>query len=144
MTNEKVVLPPMRRLGVENWTPGDFAEDARRRKAVDEVRILRKKALTDRGWQLHYRHCSRDRNGEWALDPLTGDRVSHEDAYLLQEAREPGSVPSWPKFDSNWKPPPSTEGLLHIGEVQVQPMEAPSGLVFYQDYKYIDEGESNA
>ncbi len=139
MTDKKVVLPPVRRLGVENWTPEDFAEDARRAKAISEVTVLRKKALTDRGWQLHYRYCSCDHNSEWALDPLTGNRVSHEDAYLLQEAREPGSVPLWPKFDNNWKPPPSTEGLLHIGDVLVQPMQAPSGLVFYQDYKYGDD-----
>lgn len=97
-----------RRIGVENWTEQDFLEDARRNKLNSEVDQARVKALKDKGWELHYRYCSHDEDGEYAIDPLTKERFSHKEAYLRQEAREPGSVPQWPKFDE-WQPPPSNE-----------------------------------
>lgn len=103
-----------KRMRVENWTEADFIEDARRAKLRHEAHQARVQAMMDHGWVLRNRYCSHDTHGEYAIDPLTQEQISHKEAYLRQEARQPGSVPPWPKFDSDWKPPPSNEGLFTI------------------------------
>jgi hypothetical protein len=122
--------------GRENWTDADWDEDARRNKVNTEVAALRKRALLVRGWELNHARCSRHAHGEWAKDPSTGEHVSHAEAYRLQEEREPGSVPSWPKFENGWSPPPSTQGLIKNEIIAIQPMKAPVGSIFYLDYQY--------
>lgn len=130
---------PIKRQGVENWTPEDFAEDARRAKAYQEAYEARKKALTDRGWVFHRDYCHRHGGDSLlAVDPLSGSQVSSAWAYTLQEEREPGSVPPWPKFENTWEPPPSTEGLFSIGEVTAQPLAVPSAAIFYMTFELPD------
>lgn len=107
----------VRRIGVENWTEQDFLEDARRTRLNKEAHQARVQAMKDNGWELHNRYCSRDVDGEYAIDPLTQEQISHKEAYLRQEARKPGSVPPWPKFDK-WQPPPSNEGLFNIEDIK--------------------------
>jgi hypothetical protein len=121
-------------VGRDHWTPEDHAEWARRSRANGEVHRARRQALVDFGWELHDRRCSHHHGGEWALDPLGGEHVTHEEAYRRQEERRPGSIPSWPTFDNDWKPPSSNEGLMTISELKIQPLQAPSGLIFYQEY----------
>lgn len=161
-----VEKPVGRILGRENWTDADWEEDARRSKANAEAAEARKQALLTRGWELHYAYCSRDTRGEWAKDPFTGQRVTHADAYRIQETRQPGSVPEWPKFEPrverpnsyerllkedelepgeakpDWQPPPSTLGLFDIGEVKVQPMKAPASSIFFLNYTYGTESDT--
>jgi hypothetical protein len=144
VTDEKVTFPPMRRLGVENWTPEDFAEDARRAKAGREAYEARKKALTDRGWRFRRVYIQPGPSGFHevmgdeliAVDPVTRGNVAYNQAFVIQEEREPGSIPPWPKFDNDWKPPPSTEGLFNIGKVRVMPMLKPAASIFFMGYKY--------
>lgn len=117
----------------ENWTEADWQEDARRQKANNEVAAARRCALLNHGWELHHSYCSHDVDGEWAKDPLTNGHVSHEEAYRIQEVRKPGSILPWPTFSNDWNPP-STQQPIQIGEVKVEPMKMPTGLVFYLDY----------
>jgi hypothetical protein len=107
-----------RRIGVENWTEQVFLEDARRSRLNNETHQARIKAMQDNGWELHNRYCSRDEYGEYAIDPITKEQISHKEAYLRQEARKPGSVPPWPKFDKSWRPPPSDEGLFNVNDIK--------------------------
>jgi len=112
-----------RRIGVKNWTEQDFLEDARRARLNKEAHQARVKAMQDNGWELHNRYCSRDEHGEYAIDPLTKERISHKEAYLRQETRKPGSVPPWPKFDKSWRPLPSDEGLFNIDNIKPMNLE---------------------
>jgi hypothetical protein len=123
-------------LGRENWTDADWDEDAKRCRANSAAAEARRQALLSRGWELHFRYCSRDQHGEWARDPVSYAHVTHEEAYRLQEEREPGSVPPWPKFENGWSPPTSTKDLIRSEITEIKPMKAPTGLIFYLDYKY--------
>ena len=137
-TNEKGEQVPVGRiLGRKNWTDADWNEDARRNKLNTAAAAARRQALASQGWVLHDSYCSHDHCGHWAQDPLTGARVTHEEAYKMQEGRDPGSIPPWPKFDNDWTPPSSPSKLrLDTSEIKLQPLPMPSGLIFYLDYVY--------
>ena len=112
-----VTLPAMRRIGVENYTPEDFTEEARRNKANQEVHDARMKVMLERGWEFRRSYIKPGPSGLLdemgdelvADDPITGEEVKYEAAFKIQEGREPGSLPPWPTFDNDWKPPPSKE-----------------------------------
>ena len=112
-----MIFPEMRRIGVENYTPEDFAEEARRSKANQEAHEARMKVMLERGWKFRRSYIKPGPSGittelgdELVVDdPLTGAETEYNRAFELQEEREPGSLPSWPKFDNNWKPPPTKE-----------------------------------
>lgn len=112
-----MIFPEMRRIGVENYTPEDFAEEDRRSKAINEVYEARKKVMLDRGWKFRRSYIQPGPSGIItelgdelvADDPLTGEEVSYYRSFELQEERESGSIPPWPRFDNDWKPPPTKE-----------------------------------
>jgi len=99
------------RTGVDNWTEVDFIESARRSRLLREVHTARVSAMESLGWVMKKPYCSQDTG--YAVDPLTQEVISHDEAYLRQEARKPGSVPPWPTFDNKWKPPASS-GLIDL------------------------------
>lgn len=130
-----MIFPEMRRIGVENYTPEDFAEEARRSQATHEVHEARMKVMGERGWEFHRSYIQPGPSGLLevmgdelvAEDPLTGEAVKYEDAFKLQEEREPGSLPPWPKFDNGWKPPPSKEfSVPSFVMVERKPLPIPS------------------
>jgi len=112
-----VTLPTMHRIGVENYTPEDFAEETRRNKVNREAYNARMKVMLERGWEFRRSYLQPGPSGLLDLmgdelvaeDPITGEEVKYEAAFKIQEEREPGSLPPWPTFDNNWKPPPTKE-----------------------------------
>ena len=126
-------LPPFKRIGVENWTHEDFAEEARRGKICSGVYNSRKKALTDRGWTFRTEYSKNPYimgDELIATDPVTGLDVDYNEAFLIQEKCEPGSIPPWPKFDNDWNPPVSTENLFNVTSIKREPMNLPSSDIF--------------
>lgn len=131
MDNFKLIT--FRRLGVENWTSEDFAEEARRTKICSDVYNSRRKALTDRGWvfkRTYGREPYLMGDELFATDPITGLDVDYDEAFLIQEKREPLSITPWPKFDNNWNPPVSTEHLFNVTSIKHEPMNLPSSELF--------------
>ncbi len=122
---DRVTLPPVRRLGVENWKPEDFAEERQRRALTEMVYESRKTALEACGWTWVHR-CS-CQGGNALEDPSTGEQVPFEEACRRQEEREPGCIAPWPVFDNGWEPPSSAVGLIHQEVLEVKPMEPMKG-----------------
>ena len=130
-----MIFPEMRRIGVENYTSEDFAEEARRSKANHEAYEARMRVMGERGWEFRQSYLQSGPSGLLEVmgdelvadDPLTGNPVKYEDSFKIQEEREPGSLPPWPTFDNDWKPPPSKEfNAPPFVMVERKPLSMPS------------------
>lgn len=118
----------------DHWTAEDKAREADHQRAVTACHERRETALLVRGWRLYnQRNYSTGRCAmhRYANDPQTGENVLIDDAFRTQEEREPGSVEKYPVRD--FELPRGGFPTFNIGEVKVQPMQAPVGSVFYLD-----------
>jgi hypothetical protein len=128
-------FPGIRRLGVDNWAPEDFERERQWRIECKKVHDHNEAEFEALGWVIHKHRprCSRDhlRHSSTAINTERGLSLPVKEAYALINSENPGLLLEYPP-----KPeyPPSSFGLFQIGEVEIKPMEMPSGLVFYTDY----------
>jgi len=113
-------FPPIRRIGVDNWTEKDFEREWEWRKACSAVTADRRQILERFGWTLH-----RDRRRAWAT--LGEDPTEKTIPEAMEAVKKAGAA--WPSYPPKPEFPPSSQGLFR-GDVEVKPMELPKSPIF--------------
>jgi hypothetical protein len=124
-------FPGIRRLGVDNWAPEDFERERQWLIESKKVHAHNEAELEALGWVIHKPRCSHDHHSSTATNTARGLSLPVKEAYALINNENPGLLLEYPPKPES---PPSSFGLFQIGEVEIKPMEMPSGLVFYTNY----------
>lgn len=119
-----------RRVGVDHWTPEDFAKEADWLAKAKIITTARRAILVGLGWTLkegrRYYHgtCS---YGTWATSPEGVDMP------LCEAFKVVGGLPEYPERP-RFTPAPAPTERLEI--LEYRPLSVPVGLIFYQGFDY--------